>query len=96
MRVMILCVSLFACDTPESTGREEAGEVAIACVQRMPSCEDWTPINMAKGKMPRTVPDCFEHEKYTEERRNCNDRAEGARYHNKMIEDAPRHRSPRR
>jgi len=87
--ITIVLFFLVGCDsTKELSGKEEAGSVAISCITQLESCDDWTPINMAKDKKRQEVPTC---EKYDH---LCEQEQDQARDYNREIDMAPTLRSP--
>ena len=90
MRLAIFSI-LLGCDKPTATtGREEAGVVAIDCVAAMAACEDWTPIHMADKRGPAPLEDC----EGSVSRYDCKARNSERRRLNWEIEEAPVWRSP--
>lgn len=91
-KVTLAFILLAACDSrpPEPTGKEEAGQVALGCLDQMGSCEDWTPIDMAKSMKRLEIPTCEEYSYAS----NCRDQKHEAVLHNLEIDKIPSVRSP--
>ncbi len=91
----LLCLFAVGCfgDDPEPlrpvTGKEEAGQVALGCLEQMASCDDWTPIKAEKILKPRPPEECKEYGDY-----DCKGRNEEVRLYNRSLRNAPSFRSP--
>ncbi len=75
-------------DNDPPTGKEEAGQVAIGCLDQMKECDDWVPIRAEKTRSPKILEECDSYE-YECKLRNKENTA-----YNQSIAQMPAHRSP--
>lgn len=97
-RTMLAVLFVVGCDhSHESppTGKEEAGEVAIGCIEQMKECGEWSPVTMGDGKNPAPMEDCSEVDD-TDYRsaHDCRRRNEKREERNWEIQSRPKMRSP--
>lgn len=93
MILMTLILLTAACDQQvqalQKTGKEEAGEVAITCIDQMSKCDDWEPVTMGDGAKVVPLEDCGEEYDY-----ECNVRNEMREDRNWKVMSRPKTRSP--
>ncbi len=106
LTIITMTLLLVACDygrEPEQkTGKEEAGQVAISCIQQMGACEDWKPVEMADLTRLVDLETCKEWDMGSEssnsfdfdERNNCRDRNIQRETRNHEILALPKQQSP--
>jgi len=87
--VAVLCIGCGSRFPNEDAIRDEdAGKVALGCLEQMIACEDWTPINVASHKKKLPVPECEGYDPACEKERAL------TMAHNREIDSIPLMRSP--
>lgn len=86
--VAVLCIGCGSYREPEAIRDEDAGQVAIGCLEELKSCDDWTPVDVAKDKKRMEVPVCDGYDPPCDEERRM------AMAHNREIDSIPKMRSP--